>query len=105
MADSRSRARRGTEALAGFLPPVRRWFEKSFEAPSPAQDKAWPVIRGQDQLDPQSLLEAFLQPSVFGDIAGMFFIFHTEEAELFDISAVHRNNLVFRHGLHFSKKL
>ena len=33
------------EALEGFLPPVRAWFERTFERPSPAQVQAWPVIR------------------------------------------------------------
>jgi len=32
-------------ALEGFLPPVRAWFERTFERPSPAQIQAWPVIR------------------------------------------------------------
>ncbi|MFA6110976.1 MAG: DEAD/DEAH box helicase, partial [Candidatus Latescibacterota bacterium] len=31
--------------LDDFLPPVRRWFSRTFAAPSPAQAKAWPVIR------------------------------------------------------------
>jgi ATP-dependent Lhr-like helicase len=30
--------------LASFSPPVREWFEKAFEAPTPAQEKAWPAI-------------------------------------------------------------
>ena len=37
--------KRGKSALAGFLPCVSRWFGKTFEAPSPAQTIAWPVIR------------------------------------------------------------
>ncbi|MDP6360890.1 MAG: DEAD/DEAH box helicase [Planctomycetota bacterium] len=35
-------------ALASFLPPVSRWFAKTFEKPSPAQVKAWPKIRKGD---------------------------------------------------------
>jgi ATP-dependent Lhr-like helicase len=27
-----------------FSPPVRRWFESSFEAPTPAQEQGWPAI-------------------------------------------------------------
>src|SRR6476659_6104831 len=27
-----------------FSEPVRRWFEKSFEAPTPAQAQGWPPI-------------------------------------------------------------
>jgi ATP-dependent Lhr-like helicase len=30
--------------LASFSPPVREWFERAFEAPTPAQQKAWPAI-------------------------------------------------------------
>ena len=30
--------------LSSFSPPVREWFEKAFEAPTPAQEKAWPAI-------------------------------------------------------------
>ena len=31
-------------ALEVFRPPVREWFERSFAAPTPAQDLAWPAI-------------------------------------------------------------
>ena len=34
--------------MDGFLPPVARWFARTFKAPSPAQVKAWPVIRRGD---------------------------------------------------------
>jgi len=30
--------------LASFSAPVREWFERAFEAPTPAQEKAWPAI-------------------------------------------------------------
>ena len=30
--------------LSAFTPPVREWFERAFEAPTPAQAKAWPAI-------------------------------------------------------------
>ena len=30
--------------LDPFSAPVRRWFEASFEAPTPAQDQGWPAI-------------------------------------------------------------
>jgi ATP-dependent Lhr-like helicase len=30
--------------LSSFSPAVREWFEKAFEAPTPAQEKAWPAI-------------------------------------------------------------
>jgi ATP-dependent Lhr-like helicase len=37
--------------LSSFSPPVRDWFEKAFEAPTPAQEKAWPAIAsGQNVL-------------------------------------------------------
>jgi ATP-dependent helicase Lhr and Lhr-like helicase len=37
--------------LSSFSPPVREWFEKAFEAPTPAQEKAWPAIAsGQNVL-------------------------------------------------------
>ena len=35
-------------ALEPFSAPVRRWFEASFEAPTPAQDKGWPAIASGD---------------------------------------------------------
>jgi ATP-dependent Lhr-like helicase len=31
-------------ALANFTPRVREWFEQAFDAPTPAQAKAWPAI-------------------------------------------------------------
>ena len=42
------RTRKKHRALASFLPPVSRWFDKTFEKPSPAQVKAWPKIRKGD---------------------------------------------------------
>jgi ATP-dependent helicase Lhr and Lhr-like helicase len=30
--------------LSSFTPNVRDWFERSFEAPTPAQEQAWPAI-------------------------------------------------------------
>jgi ATP-dependent Lhr-like helicase len=30
--------------LSSFTPDVRNWFERSFEAPTPAQEQAWPAI-------------------------------------------------------------
>jgi ATP-dependent helicase Lhr and Lhr-like helicase len=30
--------------LSGFTPRVREWFEQAFDAPTPAQTKAWPAI-------------------------------------------------------------
>jgi ATP-dependent Lhr-like helicase len=30
--------------LSSFTPPVREWFERAFEAPTPAQGQAWPAI-------------------------------------------------------------
>jgi ATP-dependent Lhr-like helicase len=30
--------------LSSFTPPVREWFERAFEAPTPAQAQAWPAI-------------------------------------------------------------
>src|SRR6185436_2471609 len=35
----------GSAALEQFHPAVREWFRTSFEAPTPAQDGAWPPIR------------------------------------------------------------
>jgi ATP-dependent helicase Lhr and Lhr-like helicase len=34
----------GTDPLAGFSTRTRSWFERSFEAPTPAQVKGWPAI-------------------------------------------------------------
>ena len=40
-----------TDPLAPFSEPVRRWFEASFEAPTPAQAEGWPTIAsGQNTL-------------------------------------------------------
>ncbi len=33
------------KVLADFLPAVRQWFTRTFDAPAPAQIKAWPTIR------------------------------------------------------------
>ena len=33
-----------TDPLAGFSEPTRAWFERSFEAPTPAQEQGWPAI-------------------------------------------------------------
>ena len=30
--------------LSSFTPRVRDWFEQAFDAPTPAQTKAWPAI-------------------------------------------------------------
>src|SRR2546430_8595001 len=30
--------------LSSFTPRVRDWFERAFEAPTPAQAQAWPAI-------------------------------------------------------------
>ncbi|HXP28390.1 MAG TPA: DEAD/DEAH box helicase, partial [Solirubrobacteraceae bacterium] len=41
----------GASALANFTPRVREWFEQAFDAPTPAQAKAWPAIaRGEHVL-------------------------------------------------------
>jgi ATP-dependent helicase Lhr and Lhr-like helicase len=32
------------DALALFSPPVRHWFERTFDAPTPAQERGWPAI-------------------------------------------------------------
>src|SRR5690348_7610183 len=32
------------DALACFSPATRRWFERTFEAPTPAQELGWPAI-------------------------------------------------------------
>ena len=36
--------RKPSDALAPFSAETRRWFEASFEAPTPAQAKGWPAI-------------------------------------------------------------
>jgi ATP-dependent Lhr-like helicase len=32
------------DALAPFSQPVRDWFERTFDAPTPAQERGWPAI-------------------------------------------------------------
>src|SRR2546423_9322929 len=32
------------DALSVFSAPTRAWFEKAFEAPTPAQELGWPAI-------------------------------------------------------------
>jgi ATP-dependent Lhr-like helicase len=32
-------------ALDAFHPAVAAWFRRSFDAPTPAQEQAWPAIR------------------------------------------------------------
>src|SRR5215204_2861929 len=32
------------DALAAFSPAVREWFERTFDAPTPAQERGWPAI-------------------------------------------------------------
>jgi ATP-dependent Lhr-like helicase len=40
-----------SEPLADFTDPVRDWFERSFEGPTPAQEQAWPAIaKGENVL-------------------------------------------------------
>ncbi|HEY7619549.1 MAG TPA: DEAD/DEAH box helicase, partial [Solirubrobacteraceae bacterium] len=36
--------------LSAFTAPVREWFERAFEAPTPAQAKAWPAIATGDHV-------------------------------------------------------
>jgi len=48
--DGRAGRRDSHPALADFLPPVARWFSKTFAAPSPAQTLAWPAIRGGENV-------------------------------------------------------
>jgi ATP-dependent Lhr-like helicase len=43
---TRRKASAKTDPLAPFSPPVRRWFESSFEAPTPAQAGGWEAISG-----------------------------------------------------------
>ncbi len=43
-----SKPTKATNPLDPFSAPVRRWFEASFEAPTPAQDKGWPAIASGD---------------------------------------------------------
>ncbi len=50
-APSRIAARMAHPALAGFQDPVRAWVADSFEAPTPVQTLAWPVLaRGESAL-------------------------------------------------------
>ncbi|HEX3434606.1 MAG TPA: DEAD/DEAH box helicase [Solirubrobacteraceae bacterium] len=37
-------------SLSSFSPRVRDWFEQAFEAPTPAQTKAWPAIAAGDNV-------------------------------------------------------
>ena len=39
-----------TDPLASFTPQVREWFTRSFEAPTPAQEQAWPAIAGGEHV-------------------------------------------------------
>ena len=39
-----------TGPLESFTPQVREWFARSFEAPTPAQDQAWPAIAGGEHV-------------------------------------------------------
>ena len=32
------------ESLEVFRPETRAWFERNFDAPTPAQEKGWPAI-------------------------------------------------------------
>ncbi|HEX5610238.1 MAG TPA: DEAD/DEAH box helicase [Solirubrobacterales bacterium] len=45
-----TKAKKSTKSdpLAPFSEPVRRWFEASFEGPTPAQAKGWEAISGGD---------------------------------------------------------
>ena len=36
--------------LSAFTPEVRDWFARAFEAPTPAQEQAWPAIAGGDHV-------------------------------------------------------
>ena len=38
------------DPLAAFTPQVRDWFDRSFERPTPAQEKAWPAIAGGENV-------------------------------------------------------
>jgi ATP-dependent helicase Lhr and Lhr-like helicase len=38
------------DPLKAFTPQVRDWFNRSFERPTPAQEKAWPAIAGGDSV-------------------------------------------------------
>jgi ATP-dependent helicase Lhr and Lhr-like helicase len=43
---TKSKARAKSDPLAPFSAPVRRWFEASFEGPTPAQAGGWEAISG-----------------------------------------------------------
>jgi ATP-dependent helicase Lhr and Lhr-like helicase len=43
---TRPKARAKADSLAPFSAPVRRWFESSFEGPTPAQAGGWEAISG-----------------------------------------------------------
>ena len=43
---TRPKASAGSDPLAPFSAPVRRWFESSFEGPTPAQAGGWEAIAG-----------------------------------------------------------
>ncbi|MEX2412563.1 MAG: DEAD/DEAH box helicase, partial [Thermoleophilaceae bacterium] len=38
------------DPLASFTPQVREWFSRSFEAPTAAQEQAWPAIAGGEHV-------------------------------------------------------
>src|SRR4051794_13655599 len=42
--------RMASDPLASFTPAVSEWFRRSFEAPTPAQAKAWPAIAGGENV-------------------------------------------------------
>ena len=39
-----------SDPLASFTPQVREWFARSFEAPTAAQEQAWPAIAGGEHV-------------------------------------------------------
>jgi ATP-dependent helicase Lhr and Lhr-like helicase len=41
---TKAKASAGSDPLAPFSPPARRWFESSFEGPTPAQARGWGAI-------------------------------------------------------------
>jgi ATP-dependent helicase Lhr and Lhr-like helicase len=45
---TKAKASKGSDPLAPFSQPVRRWFEASFEGPTPAQTGGWEAISGGD---------------------------------------------------------
>src|SRR5215468_9636026 len=36
--------------LSAFTPAVRDWFDRAFEAPTAAQEQAWPAIAGGEHV-------------------------------------------------------